>query len=279
MNLGERYKIRLKIMWSLSFSVVFFAVLVTFSSSCAVSDDPDKKISELERRVEELESEEEAKPVSTQAPTTADPTATETKPTFESHEMPCGDYLVPVGKNSGWIADSCIPTELVLLPVSVAFDDCYLVPEAAQAVKDLIKEAKSKGIELVAVSCYRSYQYQKEIYDRNVRELGEEKASLEVALPGYSEHQLGTTVDISSAKVNFQLTQDFGDTPEGQWLDKHASDFGFVLSFPKGLESRTGYLYEPWHIRWVGVSLAKTILETDLTLEEYLIDRLGYSPN
>ena len=266
-------------MWSLSFSVVFFAVLVTFSSSCAVSDDHDKKNSELERRVEELESEEEAKPVSTQAPTTADPTATETKPTFESHEMPCGDHLVPVGKNSGWIADSCIPTELVLLPVSVAFDGCYLVPEAAQAVTDLIKEAKSKGIELVAVSCYRSYQYQKEIYDRNVRELGEEKASLEVALPGYSEHQLGTTVDISSAKVNFQLTQDFGDTPEGQWLDKHASNFGFVLSFPKGLESRTGYLYEPWHIRWVGVSLAKTILETDLTLEEYLIDRLGYSPN
>ena len=75
------------------------------------------------------------------------------------------------------------------------------------------------------------------------------------------------------------MTQDFGDTPEGQWLDKHASNFGFVLSFPKGLESRTGYLYEPWHIRWVGVSLAKTILETDLTLEEYLIDRLGYSPN
>ncbi len=196
--------------------------------------------------------------------------ATETIETnLEIQVLPCGLQLVPLGKQLG-LDEDCIPEELILLASSVAFADCYLIPEAAEALINLISAAEQHDHLLVAVSCYRSYQYQKEVYERNIREIGEEQTALEVALAGHSEHQLGTTVDISSSDVGFELTQVFGATPGGEWLNKNASNFGFVLSYPEGFEDRTGYVYEPWHFRWVGVALARAIESSGLTVEEYL---------
>ena len=225
----------------------------------------------------EVSTQAAATTVITQAASTEKPRQTEVTAISEKidgelspEEFPCNDHLVPIGKRSGWITEDCIPPELIILPSTIAFADCYLVPEAAQAAINLVNEADKNGYQLAAVSCYRSYQYQQQIYERNVREIGEEQTALEVALPGYSEHQLGTTVDISTKSLDFQLTQLLGDSLGGKWLHENASKFGFVLSYPKGFEERTGYIYEPWHFRWVGVALAKLIEESELSVEEYL---------
>ena len=88
--------------------------------------------------------------------------------------------------------------------------------------------------------------------------------------PGQSEHQSGLAADVSSPSVNYALTESFGKTDEGIWLAQNAHKFGFIIRFPDGKESITGYLYEPWHIRYVGESVATEIYAKDLTLEEYL---------
>jgi len=77
-------------------------------------------------------------------------------------------------------------------------------------------------------------------------------------------------VDVSTPSIDYELTEAFGDTPEGKWLSIHAHEFGFILRYPKGKEAVTGYMYEPWHLRYVGLFLSKEIYNQDITLEEYL---------
>ena len=114
---------------------------------------------------------------------------------------------------------------------------------------DLIamSEAARRNSTLLPVSStYRSYEYQKNLYQRHVDELGEEQASRVSARPGTSQHQLGTTIDFGS------ITPDFAKTQAGRWLAANAADFGFSMSYPDGYEELTGYSYEPWHFRWIG---------------------------
>ena len=92
---------------------------------------------------------------------------------------------------------------------------------------------------------------------------------LVVANPGFSEHQTGLAMDISSLSANRDLTEEFGETIEGKWLKENAHLFGFILRYPKGKESITGYQYEPWHFRYVGEKVAPIIFSKNLTLEEY----------
>ena len=105
---------------------------------------------------------------------------------------------------------------------------------------------KLEGLKLVVSSAYRSYEYQGEVYKRNVAELGEEEANRVSAKPGQSQHQLGLTIDFGS------ITPEFADTPEGRWLKDQAWEYGFSLSYPEGMEELTGYNYEPWHFRYLG---------------------------
>ena len=90
------------------------------------------------------------------------------------------------------------------------------------------------------------------------------------ARPGHSEHQLGTTADLTSANVGFQLSEGFGDTPEGAWVRENSWKYGFIISYPAGTEGITGYAYEPWHIRYVGEATAADVHASGLTLHEYL---------
>ena len=90
-----------------------------------------------------------------------------------------------------------------------------------------------------------------------------------VAPPGASEHQTGFALDLSCPEVNLELSEDFADTPEGRWLEKHAPLYGFVIRYPKSKENITGFPWEPWHIRYVGEPLALYLSMTGLTLEEY----------
>ncbi len=126
------------------------------------------------------------------------------------------------------------------------------------------------GCRLAVLSAYRSYQTQAITYNFWISKMGYAAADRGSARPGHSEHQLGTTVDISSSTVGYKLTRDFGNTCEGKWLEQNAHRFGFVLSYPQGKEATTGYAWEPWHFRWIGKGAANEVRTLDITLEEYL---------
>lgn len=169
--------------------------------------------------------------------------------------------------------DGYEPGDLVEPNVPFSFDGPHekrhMRKEAAEALEKLFAGAEQDGIELRAVSGYRSYNRQKSIYDNSVRTKGEEYTSRVVAVPGMSEHQTGLTIDVSSPSVNNGLEENFGDSTEGKWLAEHAADYGFVIRYLKDREDITGYVYEPWHIRYIGTDLAPDVYKSGMTLEEY----------
>jgi D-alanyl-D-alanine carboxypeptidase len=146
----------------------------------------------------------------------------------------------------------------------------YMRAEAAEAFHNLVDKAAENGMELKMTTAYRSYNFQKILFDNYVAKEGEEAANQYSARPGQSEHQTGLSVDVTSPSVDYQLSDDYGNAEEGKWLAENAYRFGFIIRFPKGKEEITGYQYEPWHIRYVGLTAAKEIYEQNLTLEEYL---------
>lgn len=166
------------------------------------------------------------------------------------------------------------PDDLVIPNVAFSFGKAdvpqrYIRKEAAAALEDLFKQAEKEGIELLAVSGYRSYSRQLGILNNEEKKKGEELARQTVALPGQSEHQSGLAMDVSSRSNNLELSEAFGETEEGKWLRENAHRFGYIIRYQKGKEEITGYQYEPWHLRYVGVERAKVIFEHDMTLEEY----------
>ena len=172
------------------------------------------------------------------------------------------------------LPEDYIPGDLVRPDVEFSFgnqdiEKSYMRQEAASALEKMFADAKSQDIDLFAVSGYRSYQRQDDNFHNKVNKIGEEAAAKIVAYPGNSEHQTGLAMDISSQSANFKLTEQFGGTPEGKWLMENAHRFGYILRYPKGLETITGYNYEPWHYRYVGLKAAAEIYKNQLTLEEY----------
>lgn len=166
------------------------------------------------------------------------------------------------------------PEDLTRPNIPFSFGDMdieksYLRKEAAKKIERLFDAAEREGIELFAVSGYRSYSRQTSVFDAKANQVGQEAAEVVVAIPGSSEHQTGLAMDISSRSVRLELIEEFGETIEGQWLENNAHKFGFILRYPKGKESITGYQYEPWHFRYVGAHAATVIFEKQLTLEEY----------
>lgn len=147
--------------------------------------------------------------------------------------------------------------------------------EAAEAIERLFARAAEEGIALVGVSGYRSYERQREIFAAHLADLGEEEANRVSARPGQSEHQTGLAIDVSSPEVDGLLVESFGETKAGRWLAQNAPKYGFIIRYPRGKENVTGYLYEPWHLRYVGTEDALAMAELGLTLEEYLADWTG----
>ena len=137
-------------------------------------------------------------------------------------------------------------------------------PVAYQALQQLQAAASKAGYSLPLLSGYRSYQYQVELYNMYVERDGQAAADRYSARPGTSEHQSGLAFDIG------KIDNNFGNTKTGKWLDKHCAEYGFIIRFPQGKEHITGYMYEPWHVRYVGVEHATYIMQNNLCLEEYL---------
>ena len=145
-------------------------------------------------------------------------------------------------------------------------------PEAASALEALFEGAAEAGLTLYATSGYRSYSTQKAIFDRKAAERGEQAANRSVAKPGYSEHQTGLAMDIEGeTTLGTGLTEAFGESPEGIWVAEHCHEYGFIIRYPKDKTNITGYIYEPWHIRYVGVEAAMEITELGVTFEEYIL--------
>lgn len=142
--------------------------------------------------------------------------------------------------------------------------------DAALALEQLFEDAKGDGVSLSTVSGYRSYSKQSTIYARKVRNTGSEKeADRLVARPGTSEHQLALAMDLST-RNNSSLTSRFGETEEGKWVYAHGHEYGFIVRYPKGDEAITGYDYEPWHIRYVGIPYAEAIYKSGLPMETFM---------
>jgi len=161
------------------------------------------------------------------------------------------------------------PEDLVYLDVRYISSKKQLRKAAADALKQMFEAAEKDGYYLSVGSAYRSYTSQVRIYKNCVVTGGQEEADRSCAKAGYSEHQTGLAVDLTTSDVQCYLKQCFGELDEGKWLYENAHRFGFVLRYPKGKEEITGYKYEPWHFRYLGITEATKVYKSGLTLEEY----------
>ena len=140
------------------------------------------------------------------------------------------------------------------------------------AIPDLAamtKAARLAGAGLRVVSAYRDYDHQQEVFQDLVDTYGQRAALLVAARPGHSEHQLGVAIDFGSAKVAWGYN-DWGTTPAGAWMKANAWKYGWIMSYPRGKRAVTCYSYEPWHYRYVGRDMAARVVNSGLTLREYL---------
>ncbi|MFQ1000344.1 D-alanyl-D-alanine carboxypeptidase family protein [Modestobacter sp. SSW1-42] len=213
------------------------------------------------------------------APTSATPTPTPTatatptpssstpaEPTFDrarlSLDDPTSSWVV-VNKARPLSPVDHVPTDLVSLGGRY-----QLRAEAAQAMQAMLAGAAADGLTVTVQSAYRSYDYQVDLFRAQVARFGEEQAEIQVARPGTSEHQTGLAADVGGGGCD--IDRCFGANEEGRWVAAHAAEYGYVVRYPEGETDVTGYRYEPWHVRYVGVELATELQRTGTaTLEEF----------
>jgi len=184
------------------------------------------------------------------------------------------DVITVLVNKKNYLSRNYVPKDLVYANVPFIFKEKIekrkMRKEAALALMKLFERAKKDHIYLSGISGFRSYATQKVIFNRYVKEDGYANARKYSAVPGSSEHQTGLTIDVSSSTGKCAATSCFANTKEAKWLEKNSSNYGFIIRYPKGKEQITGYKYEPWHIRYVGVTPAKQMKKRNITLEEYL---------
>lgn len=147
----------------------------------------------------------------------------------------------------------------------------YVRQMTATALEKMVAAAKADGITLNLQSGYRSYNFQVSLYNRYVDQQGQAVADTQSARPGYSEHQTGLSADLGgTTNPGCNVETCFGETPEGQWIAAHAYTYGFIVRYPLNRTATTGYIYEPWHVRYVGTDLATEMHKTNTTtLEDF----------
>lgn len=206
---------------------------------------------------------------SSTAATTADPSGTSvtaptlTQPTTGSTAgYTSKGYRIVQENGITYIDGVMIVNKTYSIPADYGPGD--LTDECWAAFRELQNAAANEqGLSIYVVSGYRSYSTQDGLYNRYVAEDGRAAADTYSARPGHSEHQTGLAIDVNS------LSYSFANTAEGQWLAANAHRFGFIIRYPENKQSVTGYMYEPWHIRYLGKTLAQKVYESGLCLEEY----------
>ncbi len=194
-------------------------------------------------------------------------------------EETCDDALVLVDRSHA-LPKGYVPENLVSLPANgvptLGGREMLLRREAAEHLRGLVSAAAADGQELVVASAFRSYEDQQLSYGR-LRSIYGAGADAMSATPGHSQHQLGTAVDFTNAAVGYQVKRRFGFTSASEWLAEHAPEHGFVLAYPPGGDE-SGYQWEPWHYRYIGVQNAERFEQSGLSLEGFLV-REGVRPD
>jgi D-alanyl-D-alanine carboxypeptidase len=200
---------------------------------------------------------------------TPTPTPTPT-PTFPLDQYSIDDPTSPwvvVNKTRPLNPQDYAPADLVV--VNIAGGGQLRAEAAAQMQALLAAYTAETGGSMASMSSYRSYARQVDVYAGWVASLGQEGADLTSARPGFSEHQTGWAMDMAAVPANCSGDQCFGQTNQGLWLAAHSWEYGFIIRYPDGYTPITGYEYEPWHVRYVGVALATEMHNTGvMTLEE-----------
>jgi len=148
-------------------------------------------------------------------------------------------------------------------------EEKLLRSDAASAMEAMFKSASDADINLMLTSGYRSYATQQQIYASYAKTSGASAADTFSAHAGYSEHQTGLAADVEPASGKCELGQCFGETPEGKWLSSNCYKYGFIIRYTAQTQNLTGYIAEPWHIRFLGVELATKLQNSGQTLEQY----------
>ena len=189
------------------------------------------------------------------------------------------NYLLLINRTHP-LAESYVPDDLITVNrvasgAGVKGETDKLRRDAALAFESMVDAAEEAGIKIRMRVGYQSYEYHKtRIYDRYVSINGQAYADTYSCAPGLSEHQTGLALDISGATDSYKLSQDFLSTEEGKWVRAHCFEYGFILRYTEGTDktqgSTTGFVAEPWHLRYVGTECATEIMAKNLSLEEYL---------
>lgn len=204
---------------------------------------------------------------------TATPVATPEETPLDPSLFTDTDSILIIANKKHKLPDGYVPSDLVTPDIPSTLE-CTMKKEAAEALKEMAQAAKGDGVTLTISSAYRSEEYQASLYNYYAGLYGSERADTISARPGYSEHQTGLAADFvegdgSMDGINFN--ESFENTDSALWLKEHAQEYGFILRYPKGKEDITGFSYEPWHFRYVGVEYAEKIKNagTSITMEEY----------
>ena len=185
------------------------------------------------------------------------------------------EYRVPARTDLGalvlvnkyyYLESDYVPSPLENILNQYALSGMQLMREARDSFEALAKAAKLDGMKIIAMSSYRSYDYQVDLYNRYANKDGKEAADTYSGRAGHSEHQTALAVDVYNGDLPYTR---FDETEEYQWMGDHAFEYGFILRFPKDKENETGYQFESWHYRYVGVEAAKYIHDKGISFEEY----------
>lgn len=191
----------------------------------------------------------------------------------ELNKIKNNPYMILVNKDNK-LGEDHIPENLVKSDIEFQshIETRQLDKKVSDFAKEMFKVAAKEGITLLGASGYRSYNIQKNMFDKRVKEIGETKAAEYLAPPGSSEHQTGFALDILSEDHN-SLNSKFEKTKAFKWLRENSYKYGFILRYPKDKEEVTKFKYEPWHYRYIeDKKAAEYIMANGISLEEYITE-------
>ena len=211
--------------------------------------------------------------------TEAEETTTE-EPTTEKENKPViigtvvgytsKGYVISEKNGITYVDGVLVANKTYSLPES--YNPGALLSECERAFNEMKAAAAKEGLTIWNASGFRSYELQQSLYNRYCDRDGKDAADRYSARPGHSEHQSGLALDLN------EISSSFANTAEGKWVEKNCHKYGFILRYPREKEAQTGYMYEPWHIRYVGVSVAEKIYNSGLCLEEFFGITSVYAP-
>lgn len=183
------------------------------------------------------------------------------------------DFFILVDKIN-LLSNDFVPYKLIELNSNSQYlvnkKGLLLTPIAEKALANMAKGARANGVTLLVSSAYRSYEYQNNLFNRYAKQYGEKEADRFSARPNASQHRLGTVVDFGS------IDDSYAETKAGKWLYSHAGDYGWSLSYPKGYENITGYKWECWHYRYLGIKACKLQKKYFNDVQQYMLEFIDY---